>query len=86
MVLAGDRLFVGGPRDVVDEVLLVDWLNALTYEMATRRMLFARFAVTIVDHTLVASAWASVLSERDSSLTSSGPSSVERTTSPPGEE
>ena len=30
-----------------DELLLVDWLNALIYEMATRRMLFGRFDVTI---------------------------------------
>jgi protein archease len=27
------------------ELLLVDWLNALIYEMATRRMLFCRFKV-----------------------------------------
>ena len=27
------------------ELLLVDWLNALVYEMATRRMLFRRFSV-----------------------------------------
>ncbi|MDH3918120.1 MAG: archease, partial [Rhodospirillales bacterium] len=27
------------------ELLLVEWLNALVYEMATRRMLFSRFAV-----------------------------------------
>jgi len=30
-----------------DDLLLVDWLNALVYEMATRRMLFGTFAVTI---------------------------------------
>jgi len=29
------------------ELLLVDWLNALVYEMATRRMLFSRFDVSI---------------------------------------
>ncbi len=29
------------------ELLLVDWLNALVYEMATRRMLFSRFEVAI---------------------------------------
>ena len=29
------------------EMLLVDWLNALVYEMATRRMLFSRFEVDI---------------------------------------
>jgi tRNA nucleotidyltransferase (CCA-adding enzyme) len=27
------------------ELLFVDWLNALVYEMATRRMLFRRFSV-----------------------------------------
>jgi SHS2 domain-containing protein len=30
-----------------DELLLVDWLNAVIYEMATRRMLFGRFSVAI---------------------------------------
>ena len=30
-----------------EEMLLVDWLNALVYEMATRRMLFSRFEVDI---------------------------------------
>jgi tRNA nucleotidyltransferase (CCA-adding enzyme) len=39
------------------DILLVDWLNALVYEMATRRMLFARFAVTIDDGRLEATAW-----------------------------
>jgi SHS2 domain-containing protein len=29
------------------ELLLVDWLNALVFEMATRRMLFARFDVDV---------------------------------------
>lgn len=40
-----------------DELLLVDWLNALIYEMATRDMLFVRFDVTIHDHDLDATAW-----------------------------
>ena len=40
-----------------DELLLVDWLNALIYEMATRHLLFARFAVSIEDHRLNATAW-----------------------------
>ncbi|HSN29555.1 MAG TPA: archease [Kofleriaceae bacterium] len=40
-----------------DELLLVAWLNALIYEMATRRMLFARFDVHTTDHRLVAMAW-----------------------------
>lgn len=39
------------------ETLLVDWLNALVYEMATRRMLFSRFEVTIEDNQLSATAW-----------------------------
>lgn len=40
-----------------DDLLLVDWLNALIFEMATRRMLFARFDVHIEDHELVATGW-----------------------------
>lgn len=40
-----------------DELLLVDWLNALVYEMATRRMLFSRFDVGIVGKRLRATAW-----------------------------
>ena len=35
-----------------DEVLLVDWLNALIYEMATRKMLFSEFDVHLDDHRL----------------------------------
>jgi tRNA nucleotidyltransferase (CCA-adding enzyme) len=40
-----------------DELLLVDWLNALVYEMATRRMLFSRFEVHIEDGQLQGRAW-----------------------------
>lgn len=39
------------------ELLLVDWLNALIYEMATRRLLFSRFDVTIEGESLSAIAW-----------------------------
>lgn len=39
------------------ELLLVDWLNAIVYEMATRRMLFGRFEVQLTDHHLTARAW-----------------------------
>jgi SHS2 domain-containing protein len=39
------------------ELLLVEWLNALIFEMATRRMLFSRFAVSIEDDHLVGEAW-----------------------------
>ncbi len=31
------------------ELLLVEWLNAVIYEMSVRKMLFGRFAVTIED-------------------------------------
>lgn len=37
-----------------DEILLVDWLNALIYAMATRNMLFSQFEVTINNHRLQA--------------------------------
>lgn len=40
-----------------DELLLVDWLNALVYEMATRGWLFARYRVTLDGHRLNATAW-----------------------------
>ncbi len=40
-----------------DEMLLVDWLNGLIYEMATRHLLFSRFAVHIVGLSLQATAW-----------------------------
>lgn len=39
------------------ELLLVDWLNALVYEMATRNMLFGRFRCHIDASRLEASAW-----------------------------
>lgn len=40
-----------------DELLLVDWLNALIYEMATNKMLFGRFQVSIENTHLQATAW-----------------------------
>ncbi len=53
------------PREAVDiaceaadlEMLLAEWLNALIYEMATRKMLFSRFDVTIAGTRLAARAW-----------------------------
>ncbi|MEZ5543433.1 MAG: archease [Pseudomonadota bacterium] len=39
------------------ELLLVDWLNALVYEMATRRWVFGRYCVSIRGGTLTAQAW-----------------------------
>lgn len=40
-----------------DGLLLVDWLNALVYEMATRRLLFGRFDVPLNEGHLRATAW-----------------------------
>jgi tRNA nucleotidyltransferase (CCA-adding enzyme) len=40
-----------------DELLLVEWLNAVIYEIATRRMLWSRFTVCIEEHRLRATAW-----------------------------
>lgn len=40
-----------------DALLFCDWLNALIYEMATRRMLFSRFELSIVDGRLAGTAW-----------------------------
>jgi tRNA nucleotidyltransferase (CCA-adding enzyme) len=40
-----------------DELLLVDWLNALVYEMATRKLLFGRFEVRLAGHRLEGRAW-----------------------------
>lgn len=40
-----------------DELLLVEWLDAIIYEMATRQMLFGRFAVTIRGRRLYGTAW-----------------------------
>jgi len=38
-------------------ILLADWLNALVFEMATRKMLFSRFEVTIDGNRLSGRAW-----------------------------
>lgn len=39
------------------ELLLVDWLNAMVYEMATRHMLFSRFEVTLEGEQLQGKIW-----------------------------
>lgn len=39
------------------ELLLADWLNSLIYEMATRKMLFGRFRVSIEGDRLAGEAW-----------------------------
>lgn len=35
-----------------DEILLVDWLNALVYEMGVRKMIFGEYKVRINGHSL----------------------------------
>ena len=40
-----------------NEMLFIEWLDALVYAMATRRLLFRRFRVTIQGHALRATAW-----------------------------
>jgi SHS2 domain-containing protein len=39
------------------ELLFVEWLNAIIYEMAVRRMLFGRFAVRIEGPRLAGTLW-----------------------------
>lgn len=39
------------------ETLLVDWLNAVIFEMDTRKMLFSRFDVKLEGNRLKATAW-----------------------------
>jgi SHS2 domain-containing protein len=39
------------------EMLFVDWLNAIIYEMAVRRMLFCRASVSITGDTLSGTLW-----------------------------
>jgi tRNA nucleotidyltransferase (CCA-adding enzyme) len=39
------------------ELLFVEWLNAIIYEMAVRRMLFGRFSVRIEDTRLFGTLW-----------------------------
>jgi len=40
-----------------DELLLLDWLNTLLYEMDTRKMLFSSFEIHLDKNTLNAVAW-----------------------------
>lgn len=57
------------PRDAIQvsceapdaELLLVDWLNALIYEMVTRNMLFSRFEVHMEGGRLSAQVWGEAL-------------------------
>ena len=40
-----------------DELLFAEWLNAIVYEMSTRKMLFGRYAVRITEGRLAGEAW-----------------------------
>lgn len=40
-----------------DELLLVEWLNALVLEMAQRKMLFSRFEIILSGHHLTGKMW-----------------------------
>ena len=40
-----------------DELLFAEWLNALIYEMSTRKMLFRRFEIVLSPGRLEARAW-----------------------------
>ncbi|MBN1788721.1 MAG: archease [Sedimentisphaerales bacterium] len=40
-----------------NEILLIDWLNAIIYEMAVRKMLFSKFEVEINSLKLSAKIW-----------------------------
>ena len=44
-------------EETEQDLLFVDWLNALIYEMSTRHMLFSRFDVVIANGRLTATAW-----------------------------
>jgi len=48
-------------EDPDQELLLVDWLNALIFETATRKILFSRFEVNIEDGQLTARAWGELI-------------------------
>jgi tRNA nucleotidyltransferase (CCA-adding enzyme) len=47
-----------------DELLLVDWLNTLIFEMAVRHMLFCRFEVHIEGPLLRGTAWGEKMDSR----------------------
>ena len=48
-------------EDPDQDLLLVDWLNALIFETATRKILFSRFEVNIEDGQLTARAWGELI-------------------------
>ncbi|KAA3624861.1 MAG: archease [Proteobacteria bacterium] len=63
--LVSDRVRVDVTCEAADdELLLVDWLNAIVYEMAVGRLLFGRFRVEIENGRLRGSAWGEALDSR----------------------
>jgi SHS2 domain-containing protein len=62
-------LEIVAPKDVLQiscmapnaELLLVDWLNSLIFEMVTRNMLFSRFEVHLDENHLDATVWGEAL-------------------------
>ena len=46
------------------EDLLLDWLNALVYEMAVNKLLFHRYQVELADHRLRGTAWGETVDQR----------------------
>lgn len=46
------------------EILFFDWLNAVIYEMAEKRMLFSQFSVRILDGKLHCAAWGETVDRR----------------------
>jgi tRNA nucleotidyltransferase (CCA-adding enzyme) len=44
-------------EDPDDELLFAEWINALVYEIATRKMLFNRFRVHLSGSSLIGEAW-----------------------------
>ena len=47
-----------------NELLFVDWLNAIIFEMSVRRMLFGRYAVKISKGTLTGMLWGEVIDQK----------------------
>ena len=51
------------------ELLLVEWLNAVIYEMATRRMVFGRYEAKITGQVLLGAAWGEIIDVERHELT-----------------
>ncbi len=60
-VIPTQRIDIDCQQQDNDELLLVEWLNSIVYEMATRRMLFGRFRVRFEDGGLRGQAWGELL-------------------------